>query len=403
MKYSISSLGSNDPKKRKPLSTTSQQLAQQVAGMTIGQQGVGVQPPAGGQPQLTSPLDTQTGRQSIKTPPRGPLGQGGMGGAGGTQGPGAGAIGGTLNATQFATPIDFEKQRKVQEAKDRAKKEAEEKALINKQEAEQGVDINGDGKIGYQQELGGGREMTNDEVINTALRNLLREQTDVSAEREAMLGEMKAQEAQAIQGLRARAGLGGMGLTGATAGLEAQARTEAGRAQALTTAQFDRAARDEALRRLIQGIELKRGEEVYGLAKDMFEDELGGGDNTDDEPVDGPSIDSSLPAGSTVRGTTVYDKDGNIIKVGYRPPPKDITEAEARQASQQATERGFQAMGAYAQGGFNWESLPQRSQPGEGDRMWDSGVDRNGDPQPSGAIYWDDEKRELYRVGGQSA
>jgi len=138
-------------------------------------------------------------------------------------------------------------------------------------EEAQKKDLDGDRYIG-DPSISSNR-ITEEEAINTALTDLLYEDLDVSKEREAMIGEMQAQQARDIQSARARTGLGGMGLTGAAGALESQIRQETGREQALTTAQFDRAARDEALRRLLTGIEGYRGEQVFGAEMEMYEQE----------------------------------------------------------------------------------------------------------------------------------
>lgn len=93
---------------------------------------------------------------------------------------------------------------------------------------------------------------------------------------------MKVAEARDIQSMRARTGLGGMGLTGAAGAMESQVRTEGARKQALTTAEFDRQARQEELSRTIAGIEAKfgkdaaaRASEAFGIEKELATEELG--------------------------------------------------------------------------------------------------------------------------------
>jgi len=115
------------------------------------------------------------------------------------------------------------------------------------------------------------KNMSQDELIQEAIDKLLREQTDVSGERKAMIDEMKAAQARDIQSTRARTGLGGMGLTGAAGALESQVRQQAARGEAITTGEFDRQARAEALDRLIKGIDLSRGEQVFGASMDLYE------------------------------------------------------------------------------------------------------------------------------------
>lgn len=136
-------------------------------------------------------------------------------------------------------------------------------------EEAQNKDLDGDRYIGDPSIKA--NKITEEEAIDRALSDLLYEDLDVSKEREAMIGEMEAKEARDIQSMRARTGLGGMGLTGAAGALESQVRQETGREQALTTAQFDRAAREEALNRLLTGIKGRRGEQVYSAEMEMYE------------------------------------------------------------------------------------------------------------------------------------
>lgn len=173
-----------------------------------------------------------------------------------------------------AERLKREKEAAMEAAKAEAKRKLQEQAKNNAAELEAKADLNGDGVIGTGIEgMAGGRQMTEEDAINTAIRNLLLEQPDVAEERKAMIGEMEAKEARDIQSMRARTGLGGMGLTGAAGALESQVRQESGREQALTTAQFDRAARAEALDRLLKGIGARRGEQVFGAEMEMYESE----------------------------------------------------------------------------------------------------------------------------------
>ena len=126
-------------------------------------------------------------------------------------------------------------------------------------------------------------QLTEQEMVDAAVRKLLEDQSvNTEKERAAMQGEMKAAEARDIQSMRARTGLGGMGLTGAAGAMESQVRTEGARKQALTTAEFDRQARQEELSRTIAGIEAKfgkdaaaRASEAFGIEKELATEELG--------------------------------------------------------------------------------------------------------------------------------
>jgi hypothetical protein len=124
---------------------------------------------------------------------------------------------------------------------------------------------------------------TEQELVDAAVRKLLEDQKiNTEKERAAMQEEMKVAEARDIQSMRARTGLGGMGLTGAAGAMESQVRSEGARKQALTTAEFDRQARQEELSRIVAGIELKfgkdaadRARESYGIEKELATEELG--------------------------------------------------------------------------------------------------------------------------------
>lgn len=139
------------------------------------------------------------------------------------------------------------------------------------------------------------------ELVNEAIRKLLEgEGVDTEAEKAARREQMLADEARAIQSLRARTGLGGMGLTGATGALESQLRTEAGRARTLTEAEIERAAREEALRRAQIGIgagqaerEMGIKEQVYGIEMDLYEMET-------DRDHNGDGLINGVPVGDTV-------------------------------------------------------------------------------------------------------
>lgn len=171
-----------------------------------------------------------------------------------------------------------DKALKIEQAKRAGKAAAEEKAKVNTQEEAEGRDINGDGLIGYDQKLGGGRPMTEQEVINTQIRELIEggaSPEEIEKERSAMKGELAASEARDIQSTRARTGLGGMGLTGAAGAMESQVRQEGARKQALTMADFERQQRSESAQRALEGIQARRGEQVFRTESKMYEEEEG--------------------------------------------------------------------------------------------------------------------------------
>ena len=139
------------------------------------------------------------------------------------------------------------------------------------------------------------------DLTEQAIRDLLSGQgLDTEAEKEARRQQATVDEAKKIQALRAKTGLGGMGLTGAAGALEAQIRAEGTRGRAITEAELDRAAREEALRRMQVGIgagQAERGmgikEEVFGLERDLYEKEL-------DRDIDGDGTVAGAPVSDTV-------------------------------------------------------------------------------------------------------
>lgn len=207
---------------------------------------------------------------------------------------------------------------------------------------------------------------TDQELQDEAIRSLLEgSKADTAKERAAMQGEMKVAEARDIQSMRARTGLGGMGLTGAAGAMESQVRTEGARKQALTTAEFDRKARQEEMSRTIAGIELKfgseaadRAREAFDIEKELAKDELGpmrvdfppgpegdkafedaktakeGETATSDEYDSGVAAASGSPAKGAVSGSRLtvkndasgewkngdYNIQSSIEGVGFRDP-----------------------------------------------------------------------------------
>lgn len=253
------------------------------------------------------------------------------------------------------------KSKAISSAKDKAMQESKDKALANKKEEEQGVDLDGDGKIGM-------RDMTDEEAIKTATHNLLTEDLDVEKEREAMIGGMKASEARDIQSMRARTGLGGMGLTGAAGGMESQVRTEAGRSQALTTADFDRKARAEALDRLLKGIDVKRSEQVFGAEMDMYEEDAR-------RDIDGDGMIAGKPV-------------DQFLKENPEEPEKTPEERRNIRVQDQIPSNQKETQKAFEQGPVTkknnrelynyYVKLPFSAQAFPGEELVDSFVDKNG-------------------------
>jgi hypothetical protein len=163
------------------------------------------------------------------------------------------------------------KRRRIEAAKEEGKREIEEKAANRKREIEDNVDYDGDGTID-------GKPLSQEQLINTQINKLLQggaSEEEIEKERQAMKEQMDADEARAIQSTRARAGLGGMGLTGATGALESQVMTESARSQALTMADFERKQRQEAAERALAGIRASREEQVFDVEVQLAEDEAG--------------------------------------------------------------------------------------------------------------------------------
>jgi hypothetical protein len=163
------------------------------------------------------------------------------------------------------------KRRRIEAAKEEGKREIEEKAANRKREIEDNVDYDGDGTID-------GKPLSQEQLINTQINKLLQggaSEEEIEKERQAMKEQMDADEARAIQSTRARAGLGGMGLTGATGALESQVMTESARSQAVTMADFERKQRQEAAERALAGIRASREEDVYGIEMELARREAG--------------------------------------------------------------------------------------------------------------------------------
>jgi hypothetical protein len=114
---------------------------------------------------------------------------------------------------------------------------------------------------------------TNAQLQEEAIRRLLEGTPDAAAERKAMQDQLAVNQARDIQSIRARTGLGGMGLTGAAGALESQVRQETGRESTSQLAEFDRANRKEAAERALAGIQAERGSQVYNAEVKLYESE----------------------------------------------------------------------------------------------------------------------------------
>jgi hypothetical protein len=100
------------------------------------------------------------------------------------------------------------------------------------------------------------REQQMDELLREIIDN---RKTDRTAARAAADTQMQRNTSDAVSSTRARTGLGGMGLSGAAAGLENAARSEGERTRTLAMDEFDRGARAEDMQRTQAGIEGLRG------------------------------------------------------------------------------------------------------------------------------------------------
>ena len=195
------------------------------------------------------------------------------------------------------------------------------------------------------------------DLTEQAIRDLLSGQgLDTEAEKEARRQQASVDEAKKIQALRARTGLGGMGLTGAAGALESQVRAEGTRARAITEAELDRAARDEALRRLQTGIgagQAERGmgikEKVFGIEMDMYEKEM-------DQDLNGDGLIGRTPVGGDVgdgdpKNNPDYLEAEEEAKQEALP---EVREGRENQMSQQQAQEKFREQYGATLGDVSW-------------------------------------------------
>lgn len=209
---------------------------------------------------------------------------------------------------------------------------------------------------------------TEEQLVDAAVRKLLEDQkVNTEKERAAMQGEMKAAEARDIQSTRARTGLGGMGLTGAAGALESQVRTEGARKQALTTAEFDRQARQEEIARTIAGIEAKFGKDAADRARETFateqelaREELGALRGDFPPGLEGDKAYEDAKAARETKQTTEVEED--LAKAGTTTDmPVGATKKETENFVKGLESRGRDALsqdplesGPYKIGGINY-------------------------------------------------
>lgn len=278
-------------------------------------------------------------------------------------------------------------------------------------ETAQGKDLNGDGKIGD-------REMTNQELQDAAIRKLLEggaSPEQIAAERKAMQDKLAVQQAQSIQSTRARAGLGGGGLTGATAQLEGQVRSETSRDSALAMADFERQQRAEAAQRALQGMDAARAAEVYGIELAAYETEM-------EKDLNGDGVIGAV-SGKTSSNTAVTQTPGEsateteiaAIKNNKNP---DVIKEQQNFISYGADYNGDGAMTPAEKARFEKERMdgitksaeqrknggsvqyePQNQPPGNGWIMISPGrVDREGNTQP--AVMYNPQTGKFARYSG---
>jgi hypothetical protein len=174
------------------------------------------------------------------------------------------------------------------------------------------------------------RPKTNQELIDEAIRKLLEGVPNADAERKAFEDQNRVNEARAIQSVRARTGVAGMGLTGAAGALESQTRAETGRAQTAAMADFDRKIRQEAAERALAGIGADRGEKVFQAEVELYEGESDLDINKDGfiagKPVGGnvgdgnPTNNATGTAESTGTATQRGTSKETAIDVTTQPP-----------------------------------------------------------------------------------
>jgi len=203
------------------------------------------------------------------------------------------------------------------------------------------------------------------ELIDQAIRDMLQGGGETEEEQKARREQMAADEAKAIQSLRARTGLGGMGLTGAAGALESQLRTESARSKALTEAELERAAREEALRRAQIGIgagqaerEMGIREEVYGLEKDLYEKEL-------DRDIDGDGTVAGVPVSDTVGNADPSDNP-EAVAAEEEAKPEQREGREGQLSFEQASTQMMDQYGVELQDvgwGTGWDTLAWNNTP----------------------------------------
>lgn len=313
------------------------------------------------------------------------------------------------------------KQDAEREAKDsaveRARREARgkmaESAKNNAREQADGIDYNGDGVIG-DPSVGRGREMTTEDLVNTRINEILREDVDTSA-RGSYDEALRQATAEARLGARARGGIAGMGLTGAAAAMEGAEGRRGERERVMALDAFDRAARAEELQRLQVGARERRSElaegreaEVYDRILALLDEELGrqpeapageggGGGGPLDAVLDALEQDSSTPARTGIGGTP-GEHGGNPIIVTSPPRGAEMVNATASfggelYLGEDGKYYGVKTEGAQPQQtSSGYEAVPRSSLPPDAQRN-DSASRSEGKE-----IYYSPSTRRFYEV-----
>lgn len=162
---------------------------------------------------------------------------------------------------QINTSATNTKQAAIDAAKAKAQEEMRATGGANSREVTDGIDYNKDGVIG-DPTTQAGRQMTNEDLINTAIRQFL-EPVDNAGARSAADEAMRQATAEGRQAARGRMGMAGMGLTGAAAAAEGTEARRGERERVLTLDEFDRNARQEQAERWLAGMGQSRESEVF--------------------------------------------------------------------------------------------------------------------------------------------
>jgi hypothetical protein len=165
------------------------------------------------------------------------------------------------DAIRGATAIQDQKRAAIDAAKRKAQETMATTGAANSREITDGIDYNRDGVIG-DPSTQAGRQMTQEDLINTAINEFLRP-VDNTGARSAADEAIQQRNAENRANARARLGVAGMGLTGAAAAAEGTEGRRGERERVLTMDEFDRNARQEQAERYLTGMGQSRESEVF--------------------------------------------------------------------------------------------------------------------------------------------